>query len=124
MSSRIPSDEQAVIAWFRDYLSGLASIGIRLNLTATQQSELKLRLLAVCQRPGKVIATKRGPKSRAVISRLSDPIENRWLDDPVGEGGNYLASPEGRLLPIFARTNLPVASPRAYPCTGMGPSLQ
>jgi hypothetical protein len=87
MSSRIPSDEQAVIAWFRDYLSGLASIGIRLNLTATQQSELKLRLLAVCQRPGKVIATKRGPKSRVVISRLSDPIENRWLDDHVSVQG-------------------------------------
>jgi hypothetical protein len=87
MSSRIPSDQQAVIAWFRDYLSGLASVGIRLDLTATQQSELEHRLLAVCPRPGKVIATKRGPKSRAVVSRLSDPIESRWLDDHVSVQG-------------------------------------
>jgi hypothetical protein len=88
MSLRIPSDEQAVIAWFRDYLSGLASVGIRLGLTARQQSELEHRLLAVCQRPGKVIlATKRGPKSRAVVCRLSDPIENRWLNDHVSVQG-------------------------------------
>jgi hypothetical protein len=87
MSSRIPSDEQVVIAWFRDYLIGLASVGIRLDLTATQQSELEHRLLAVCQRPGKVIAARRGPKSRAVVHRRSDPIENRWLDDHVSVQG-------------------------------------
>jgi hypothetical protein len=87
MPSRIPSDEQAVMAWFRDYLNGLASVGIRLDLTATQQSELEHRLLAVCQRPGKVIATRRGRKSRTVVSRLSDPIEGRWLDDHVSIQG-------------------------------------
>lgn len=87
MSSRIPSDEQAVIAWFRDYLSGLASVGIRLDLTATQQSELEYRLLAVCHGPGKVVAIKRAPKSLVVADRLPDPIESRWLDDHVSVQG-------------------------------------
>lgn len=83
MSSRISSDEQAVIAWFRDYLSGLASVGIRLGLTATQRSELEHRLLAVYHGPRKVVAMKRGPKSRPVVDRFPDPIESRWLDDHV-----------------------------------------
>ena len=87
MASRIPSDEQAVVAWFRDYLSGLASVGIRLDLTATQQSEMKHRLLAVCHGRGKVVATKRRRKSGAVVARLPDPIERRWLADHVSVQG-------------------------------------
>jgi hypothetical protein len=49
MYSRLPSNEQVVKAWFRDYSSGLSSVGIKLGLTPTQQAELEHRLLAVCR---------------------------------------------------------------------------
>ena len=90
MYSRIPSDEQAVKAWFRDYSSGLASVGIRLGLTPTQQSELEHRLLAVCQRFDTVTATKGSFRSDAVVDRPMDPIRGRWLDDHISvQGGRW-----------------------------------
>jgi hypothetical protein len=88
MSSRIPSNEQAMKAWFRDYSSGLASVGIRLGLTPTQQSELEQRLLAICQSLERVRARKRSVRSGAVIDRPVDPIRRRWLDDHVSVQGN------------------------------------
>lgn len=87
MHSRIPSDEEAVKAWFRDYSSGLASVGVRLGLSRTQQSELEHRLLAVCHRPGAIIATKRGLRSEALVDRLPDPIKSRWLHDHLSAQG-------------------------------------
>jgi hypothetical protein len=88
MSSRIPSDKQAVKVWFRDYSSGLASVGITLGLTSTQQAELEHRLLAVCQGFDTVPATKGGFRSDAVVDRPMDPIRSRWLDDHVSVQGD------------------------------------
>jgi hypothetical protein len=88
MYSRIPSDEQAVKAWFRDYSSGLASVGIRLGLTSTQLSELEHRLLAVCQGFDTVSATKGSFRTDAVVDRPMDPIRSRWLDDHVSVQGD------------------------------------
>jgi hypothetical protein len=88
MYSRIPSDEQAMKAWFREYSSGLASVGIRLGLTPTQQSELEHRLLAVCQSFGTVTATKERFRSNAVVDPPMDPIRTRWLDDHVSVQGD------------------------------------
>ena len=82
MYSRIPSDELAVKAWFRDYSVGLAFVGIRLRLTPTQQSELEHRLLAVCQELDKVAPSKGRFRSDA------DPIRSRWLDDHVSVQGD------------------------------------
>jgi hypothetical protein len=87
MYSRIPSDEQAVKVWFRDYSSGLASVGIRLGLTPTQQSELEHRLLAVCQCFDAVNATKGSFRSGAVVHLPVDPIRSRWFDDQVSVQG-------------------------------------
>jgi hypothetical protein len=81
MYSRIPSDEQAVKAWFRDYSIGLAFVGIKLGLTPRQQSELEHRLLAVCQDIEKVAARKRRLRSEA------DPIRRRWLADHLSVHG-------------------------------------
>jgi hypothetical protein len=88
MYSRIPSDEQAVKAWFRDYSSGLASVGIRLGLTPTQRSELEHRLLEVCQRSNTVTATKGSFRPDAGVDRSMDPIRSRWLDDHVSVQGD------------------------------------
>jgi hypothetical protein len=88
MYSRIPSDEQTVRAWFRDYSSGLASVGIRLGLTPMQQSELEHRLLAVCQGFDPVSATKGSFRSGASVDRPMDPIRSRWLDDHVSVQGD------------------------------------
>jgi hypothetical protein len=81
MYSRIPSDEQAVKAWFRDYAIGLAFVGIKLGLTPTQQSELELRLLAACRDIEEVSAGKKccGPGA--------DPMRSRWLADHVSVQG-------------------------------------
>jgi hypothetical protein len=81
MYSRIPSDELAVKAWFRDYSIGLAFVGIKLGLTAIQQSELEHRLLVVCQDLDRVAASKRRLRSGA------DPIRSRWLADHVAVQG-------------------------------------
>jgi hypothetical protein len=90
MYSRIPSDEHVVKAWFRDYSSGLASVGIRLGLTPPQQSELEHRLLAVCQGFATGTAIKGSFRSDAVVDRPTDPIRSRWLDDHVSvQGGNW-----------------------------------
>ena len=88
MYSRIPSDEQAVKAWFRDYSIGLASVGIRLGLTPTQQSELEHRLLAVCQGFDTVTAAKGRFRSDAVVDRSTDPIRSRWLADQLSLQGD------------------------------------
>jgi hypothetical protein len=88
MYSRIPSDEEAMKAWFRDYSSGLASVGIRLGLTPTQQSELEHRLLAVCQGFDTVTATKGSFRSNVVVDRPMDPIRSRWLNDHVSVQGD------------------------------------
>jgi hypothetical protein len=82
MYSRIPSDELAVKAWFRDYSIGLAFVGIRLGLTPTQQSELEHRLLVVCQDLDRVAASKRRFRSD------TDPIKCRWLADHVSVQGD------------------------------------
>ena len=87
MHSRIPSDEQAMKAWFRDYSIGLASVGIRLGLTPLQQSELEQRLLAVCHRFDTVAAARRSVRS-TVVDRPMDPISGRWLDDHVSVQGD------------------------------------
>jgi len=87
MYSRIQSDEEAMKAWFRDYSSGLASVGISLGLTPRQQSELEQRLLAICQRIERVRASKRSLKSAAIIDRPMDPIRRRWLDDQASVQG-------------------------------------
>jgi hypothetical protein len=83
MYSRLPSDEQTVKAWFRDYSIGLAAVGIKLGLSPTQQSELEHRLFAVCQGSGDVAPTKARFQSGAVIDRLTDPIRSRWLAEHV-----------------------------------------
>ena len=88
MYSRIPSDEQAMKAWFHDYSSGLASVGISLGLTRTQQSELEHRLLAICQRIERIRASKGSVRSAAIINRPVDPIRRRWLDDHVSVQGD------------------------------------
>ena len=88
MYSRIPSDEEAVKVWFRDYSSGLASVGIRLGLTRPQQSELEHRLLAVCQGFDTVAATKGSFRSAVVVDRPMDPITSRWLDDHASAQGD------------------------------------
>ena len=88
MYSRIPSDEQAVKAWFRDYSSGLASVGIRLGLTPTQQSELEHRLLAVCQGFDPATANKGRFRPDAIVDRPMDPIKSRWLDDHISVQGD------------------------------------
>lgn len=87
MYSRIPSDEQAVKAWFRDYSSGLAAVGIKLGLSPTQQSELEHRLFAVCQRSGTVASTKGRFRSGTVVGLSTDPIRSRWLADHVSVQG-------------------------------------
>lgn len=83
MYSRLPSDEQAVQAWFRDYSSGLASVGIKLGLSATQQCELEHRLLAVCRESGTVAPTRGRFRSGAVVDLSKDPIRSRWLADHI-----------------------------------------
>jgi hypothetical protein len=83
MYSRIPSDEQAAKAWFREYSIGLASVGISLGLTPIQQSELEHRLVAVCQSFDVVTATKGRFRSDTVVDRLVDPVRSRWLADHV-----------------------------------------
>ena len=83
MYSRIPSDEEAVKAWVRDYSSGLASVGISLGLTPTQQSELEHRLLTVCQGFDAVTGSKRSFRCDDVGDRPMDPIRSRWLEDHV-----------------------------------------
>lgn len=88
MYSRIPSDELAIKAWFRDYSSGLASVGIRLGLTPTQQSELEHRLLAVCQDFDTVTAAKGSSRSNAIIKQAMDPIRSRWFTDHVSVQGD------------------------------------
>jgi hypothetical protein len=88
MYSRIPSNEQAVKAWFRDYSSGLASVGIRLGLTPMQQSELEHRLLSVCQGFDTVTVIKGNFRSGVVVDRPVDPIGRRWLDDQVSVQGD------------------------------------
>ena len=88
MYSRIPADEHAVKAWFRDYSSGLASVGIQLGLTPTQQSELEHRLLAVCQGFDTITAIKGSFRSGAFVDRPMDPIRSRWLADHVSVQGD------------------------------------
>jgi hypothetical protein len=88
MYSRIPSDEEEVKAWFRNYSSGLASVGIRLGLTRPQQSELEHRLLAVCQDSDTATATKGSFGSNAAVNRPMDPINSRWLDDHASVQGD------------------------------------
>src|SRR5438874_11353854 len=88
MYPRIPSDEQAMKAWFRDYSSGLASVGIQLGLTPTQLSELEHRLLAVCQSFEPAPATKGSVRSAAVVDRPTDPIRSRWLHDHISVQGD------------------------------------
>lgn len=94
MYPRIPSDEQAMKAWFRNYSSGLATVGIRLGLSPAQQSELEHRLLAVvCQGFDRVTATKGSVRSKAVVDRSPDPIRSRWLDDHVSvQGDTWIGS--------------------------------
>jgi hypothetical protein len=81
MYSRIPSDELAVKAWFRNYSIGLAFVGLKLGLTPTQQSELEHRLLVVCQDLDKGAGSKRRVKAGA------DPVRSRWLADHVAVQG-------------------------------------
>jgi hypothetical protein len=87
MYLRIPSDEEAVRAWFRDYSSGLAAVGIKLGLSPTQQSELEHRLFAVCQDSGNVASTKARFRSDAAVDLSTDPIRSRWLADHVSVQG-------------------------------------
>jgi hypothetical protein len=86
MSSRIPSHELAVKAWFRDYSIGLAFVGIKLGLTATEQSELEHRLLVVCQD-----LDKGTPSKRRRFRSGSDPIRSRWLEDHAAVQGETWA---------------------------------
>jgi hypothetical protein len=85
MYSRISSDEEAVKAWFRDYSSGLASVGIRLGLTSAEQCELEHRLVAVCPRFNIATATNGGFNYDVIVM---DPIKSRWLDDHVSAQGD------------------------------------
>ena len=90
MYPRIPSEEQAMKAWFRDYSSGLATVGIRLGLSPAQQSELEHRLLAVCQGLETVTTRKGSVRSKNIVARRVDPIRSRWLDDQVsGQGDTW-----------------------------------
>jgi hypothetical protein len=90
MYLRIRSNKQAVKIWFRDYSSDLASVGIRLGLTSTQQSELEHRLVAVCPSFDKTTATKRSFEASASVDRAMDPIKRRWLDDQASrQGGTW-----------------------------------
>jgi hypothetical protein len=84
MYSRIPSNELAVKAWFRDYSIGLAFVGIRLGLTPTQQSELEHRLVLVCQ------DLERAAVRKGRLRTDADPIRSRWLADHVSVQGNAL----------------------------------
>ena len=91
MYPRIPSEEQAMKAWFHDYSSGLAIVGIRLGLSPAQQSELEHRLLAVCQGLETVPARKGSVRCKALGARSMDPIRSRWLDDQVSVQGDAWA---------------------------------
>jgi hypothetical protein len=85
MYSRIPSDEQAAKAWFREYSVGLASVGISLGLTPMQQSELEHRLGAVCRSFDVVKATKGRFRSGTVVDRSGQkPMAGRSHIDPGG----------------------------------------
>jgi hypothetical protein len=88
MYSRIPSDEEAVKAWFRNYSNGLASVGIRLGLTSAEQCELEHRLVAVCPHFNIVTSTNGSFKYDVVVVRPIDPIKSRWLDDHVSVQGD------------------------------------
>lgn len=88
MYSRIPSDEQAAKAWFREYSVGLASVGISLGLTPMQQSELEHRLVEVCHGLDVVKATKRRFRSDTVVNRLVDPVRSRWVADHLSVQSN------------------------------------
>jgi len=83
MYSRLPSDEQAAKAWFREYSIGLASVGLSLGLTPMQQSELEHRLVAVCQSSDVVTVTKGRFRAATVVDPLMDPVKSRWLADHV-----------------------------------------
>jgi len=82
MYSRIPSDELAVKAWFRNYSAGLAFVGIRLDLTPTQQSELEHRLVVACQDLDRIAP---GPGH---FRFGADPIRSRWDADHVSVQGD------------------------------------
>lgn len=77
MYSRIPSDEQAVKAWFRAYSVGLASVGISLGLTPPQQSELEHRLLGVC-RASDVVTAKAHFRSETMVDWSVYPVGGRF----------------------------------------------
>jgi hypothetical protein len=90
MYSRTPSDEQAVKSWLRDYSGGLASVGIKLSLTSTQQCEMEHRLLAVYQRFDTVTAIQGSFKADTFVDRPMDPIRGRWLHDHIFvQGGRW-----------------------------------
>jgi hypothetical protein len=90
MYSRIPSDEQAAKAWFREYSVGLASVGISLGLTPMQQSELEHRLVAVCRSFDVVKATKGRVRSDTVADRLVDPVRKPMTRRSRIDPGGYL----------------------------------
>jgi len=92
MYSRIPSDEQAAKAWFREYSVGLASVGISLGLTPLQQSELEHRLVAICRSFDAVKAAKGRFRSDTVVDRLVDPVRSRWLADHASIQGDTWTS--------------------------------
>lgn len=89
MYSRLPSNEQVVKAWFRDYSSGLSSVGIQLGLTPRQQAELEHRLMAVCRDVDRAARTKENPGLTGVDGPcLDDPIKSRWVDDQASVQGD------------------------------------
>jgi hypothetical protein len=77
-----------VKAWFRDYSSGLSSVGIQLGLTPTQLAELEHRLLAVCREVQRVAVTKANLGLNGVDAAPLDPIKTRWVDDHVSVQGD------------------------------------
>jgi hypothetical protein len=80
--SPVRSDEEAVEVWLRDYSGKLLSVGIKLGLTAAQQTELQTRL--VSRRQGvDAITGIRGSfcSNRTVRQPENDPMKMRWFDE-------------------------------------------
>jgi hypothetical protein len=81
-SPSVLSDEEAVKAWLRDYAGELLSVGIRLGLTAEQQTELQNRLVSIRQGFEAISAIKGSFSSDLALHQpKNDPMKLRWLEE-------------------------------------------
>ena len=77
----IPSDEEAVETWLRDYSDDLLSVGIDLHLSFAQQVELQDRLVSIQRALDGMIAIKRGilfDRAHSHAVKLPSPSENKY----------------------------------------------